>query len=211
MLDAATGEIIAWDTMRGRIGDTTANHAAYRRVRAHLETTCSEQWRVWKASAAGGSSDGGKRATGPNGVGVARSAAHGSGRRGRDVGVHEREGSAASACVVRGVGVPSKMEGQRATVVGACGQHGGQRWGRRRAGAGGARIGTSARPRTPRPLRRWPLRPGVALSCSARAPSLPADQMPDVSADGGVGDSPSTPSSAAESAPSRSTRTQREQ
>ena len=29
MLDAATGEIIACDAVRGRIGDTTANHAAY--------------------------------------------------------------------------------------------------------------------------------------------------------------------------------------
>eukprot|EP00966_Prymnesium_polylepis_P158380 3661201-Prymnesium_polylepis.1 len=52
MLDAATGEIVAWDTLKGRIGDTTANNAAYRRVRAHLEETCGAQWRAWRASAA---------------------------------------------------------------------------------------------------------------------------------------------------------------
>ena len=73
MLDAATGEIVAWDTLKGRIGDTTTNNAAYRRVRAHLETTCGGQWRAWKADAAaaaatGASAPQGRTAWGSRGV-----------------------------------------------------------------------------------------------------------------------------------------------
>ena len=67
------GGVVTWDTLKKKVGDTTANHAAYRRVRAHLETTCGGKWQTWAtgtnaAAAAGTNAQQGRNGWGARGV-----------------------------------------------------------------------------------------------------------------------------------------------
>eukprot|EP00966_Prymnesium_polylepis_P061969 1437961-Prymnesium_polylepis.1 len=75
-----TGEVVTWGARKKKVGDTTANHAAYRRVRAHLETTCGGQWQTWathRKERNGSGRD--KRTAGQKWVGGARCETRGSG------------------------------------------------------------------------------------------------------------------------------------